>query len=110
VPILNHADLNCAALSIFLSLAGSAQISHRLGIVILDDPSQSLDLKSKRNLCAVLELLCGTRQVLVATADNEFRNEIRNIRKNKLSYTVSDWTPTGGPKIQAEPLSIAHAV
>lgn len=110
VPILNHADLNCAALSIFLALAGSDQISHRLGIVILDDPTQSLDLKSKRNLCAVLERLCGTRQVLVATADAEFRSEIRNMHKNKLSYTVSDWTPSGGPKIQAEPISIAHAV
>jgi exonuclease SbcC len=110
VPILNHADINCAAVSIFLALAGSAQISHRLGIVILDDPSQSLDKTCKQNLCAVLAQLCDSRQVIVATADNELRSEVRNMYKNKVSYTISDWTPNGGPVIEAEATSAAHEV
>jgi hypothetical protein len=110
VPILNHADINCAALSIFLALAGNAQISHRLGIVILDDPSQSLDKICKQNLCTVLTRLCDSRQVIVATADTELRSAVRDMHKNKVSYTLSDWTPTGGPVIEPESTSAAHAV
>jgi exonuclease SbcC len=110
VPILNHADINCAALSIFLALAGSAQISHRLGIVILDDPSQSLDKTCKKNLASVLAQLCASRQVIVATADTEFRCELKDVHKNKVSYTISDWTPSGGPIIEAESTSASHAV
>jgi DNA repair exonuclease SbcCD ATPase subunit len=110
VPILNHADINCAALSIFLALAGSAQISHRLGIVILDDPSQSLDKACKKNLCMVLAGLCDSRQVIVATADEELRSVVSDIPKNKVSYKVKDWTPSGGPILEAEATSAAHAV
>jgi DNA repair exonuclease SbcCD ATPase subunit len=110
VPILNHADINCAALSIFLALAGSAQISHQLGIVILDDPTQSLDKSCKQNLCAVLTQLCDSRQLIVATADNELREEVRNMHKNKVSYTITGWSPTGGPLIETEAISGAHAV
>ncbi|MGB2678362.1 MAG: AAA family ATPase [Candidatus Acidiferrum sp.] len=110
VPILNHADINCAALSIFLALAGSCQISHRLGIVILDDPSQSLDSNSKKSLASVLATLCDSRQVIVATADAELRDEIRNIPKNKISYLVKDWTQAGGPILEAEATSTAYAV
>jgi exonuclease SbcC len=110
VPILNHADINCAALSIFLALAGSAQISHRLGIVILDDPSQSLDKPCKKNLCAVLTGLCESRQVIIATADEELKSAISEIPKNKISYNVKEWTPTGGPIVEVEGTSAAHAV
>ena len=110
VPILNHADINCAALSIFLALAGSAQISHRLGIVILDDPSQSLDKACKKNLCTVLSRLCDSRQVIVATADEELRSAVSDIPKNKVSYRVKDWSPSGGPILEADATSTAHAV
>jgi len=110
VPILNHADLNCAALSIFLALAGATQISHQLGIVVLDDPSQSLDSTCKKNLCTVLTGLCDSRQIIVATADKEFTAELRGIPKNKVSYTVKDWTPTAGPVLEADASSAAHAI
>jgi len=103
LPILNHADINCAALSIFLSLAGSAQISHRLGLVMLDDPSQSLDATSKRNLCAVLADLCDSRQVIVATADSELRNEVLRMTKKKKIYRLSGWSPAEGPTLSDEP-------
>jgi exonuclease SbcC len=100
VPVLNHADINCCALSIFLALAGSSQISHRLGVVILDDPSQSLDSLCKGNLCKVLADLCDLRQVIVATADDELGNEVRKMTKNKVVYELKNWTPSGGPVVQ----------
>ena len=110
VPILNHADINCAALSIFLALASSSQIAHRLGIVILDDPSQSLDIVCKKNLCQALSDLCDSRQVILATADNELGVLAKEMHKNKMLYNVKDWTPKGGPVIEAEATSAAHAI
>lgn len=110
LPVLNHADLNCAALSIFLALASSTQISHELGIVILDDSSQSLDTACKKSLCSVLSLLCEARQVIVATADDDFRNEVMQMTKAKISCVVKDWTPTGGPTIEFDGLAAIHAV
>jgi len=107
VPILNHADINCAAISIFLALAGSTQISHRLGFVILDDPSQSLDAGCKKNLCSVLADLCNSRQVIVATADDDLKAEVDQMTKIKTSYTVNDWTPTGGPIIKSQQAAAA---
>lgn len=110
IPILNHADINCAALSIFLALAGSAQISHRLGIIVLDDPSQSLDKGCKENLCTVLRGLCDSRQLIVATADEELKDAVKNIPKNKVSYRLKEWTPTGGPILEIDASSTTHAV
>lgn len=110
VPLLNHADLNCAALSIFLALASSTQMSHELGIVILDDSTQSLDAACKKSLCSVLSLLCETRQVIVATADNDLRDEVMQMTKAKISCVVKDWSPTGGPTVEYDGPAAIHAV
>ncbi len=108
LPLLNHADLNCAAIAIFLSLAANAQISHQLGFIVLDDPSQSMDRDCKRKLCHVLTSVCDMRQVIIATADDELRSDVLGMTKNKKSYIVKAWTPTTGPTIEsAVP---AHAV
>lgn len=108
VPLLNHADLNCAALAIFLALGGSEQISHRLGFIILDDPSQSLDATCKANLCAVLTALCDVRQVILATADSELRDEASRMTKSKMVYVVKNWTPDSGPVVEIA--DAAHAI
>jgi uncharacterized small protein (DUF1192 family) len=110
VPLLNHADLNCAALSIFLALASSTQMSHELGIVILDDSSQSLDTACKKSLCSVLSLLCEDRQVIVATEDDDLRDEVMQMTKTKISCVVKDWSPTGGPTIEYDGPAAIHAV
>ena len=100
VPILNQGDLNCSALSIFLALAAAPETSHLLGFVILDDPSQSLDSTSKRNLCQVLEAICDSRQLLISTMDEELQNEILKIGKAKSYYVFTGWNPTTGPQIE----------
>ena len=110
MPLLNHADINCAALSIFLALASIPQISHQLGFVILDDPSQSLDAASKRNLCAVLSNLSDSQQVVLATADGELRAEALRMTKKKICYVVKNWTPSGGPVIDRQEDAAAHGV
>ena len=100
LPILNHADLNCAALSIFLALASSPQIAHKLRFVIVDDPSQSLDRECKINLCSVLARLCENRQIIIATADDELKGYVLAMTKNKMAYTVRGWSPTAGPVVE----------
>jgi DNA repair exonuclease SbcCD ATPase subunit len=100
VPLLNHGDLNCAALSIFLGLAKSPQISHRLGLVILDDPSQSLDATCKSKLCDVLTDLCDSRQVILSTTDDQLVHDFMGIPKTKVALQLRDWNPESGPVLE----------
>ena len=60
-------------------------------------PSQSIDDVSKKNLCSVLAKLCDSRQVIVATADRELREDVLHMTKHKTSYHLIDWTSGGGP-------------
>jgi DNA repair exonuclease SbcCD ATPase subunit len=71
-PILSQGDLNALALAIFLGLASAGGLTAPMGFVMLDDPSQSMGTEHKRNLAAVLDEVCNTRQVLLATMDSEF--------------------------------------
>ncbi len=100
LPILNQGDLNCAALSIFLALATAPETTHQLGFVILDDPSQSLDTTSISNLCKILDAICDSRQLIVGTMDEELREEILKIGKNKKHYLFKEWDHTKGPNIE----------
>jgi DNA repair protein SbcC/Rad50 len=110
LSILNHGDLNCAALSIFLGLAYAAKSSHSLGVIVLDDPTQSLDSIAKKNLCNVLEQVATVRQVIIATADDEFKDASLLISKNKLGYHVKDWNEDVGPTLAALPTAAHHAI
>lgn len=109
LSILNHGDLNCAALSIFLGLAFAANSSHELGAVILDDPTQSLDGISKRNLCKVVGEIAVARQVIIATADDQFKDAALKIAKNKTAYHVTGWTEDSGPTLEALSAAAHHA-
>lgn len=102
LPILNQGDLNCAALSVFLALATAPETTHQLGFVILDDPSQSLDTTSIRNLCKILDEVCDSRQLIVGTMDEELREQILMIGKNKRHYLFKDWDSTKGPNIELQ--------
>lgn len=68
---LSTAQMNCVALSVYLALSGA--LTHRLGFVILDDPSQSLDTAHKAALATVLHTMLPTTQLVIATQDAEFR-------------------------------------
>jgi len=72
VPILNHGDMNCAAISVFLGLGTAPGISHKLGFVILDDPSQSLDSVHKANLVRIINTLPEDRQVWISTSESHW--------------------------------------
>jgi DNA repair exonuclease SbcCD ATPase subunit len=72
---LSTAQMNCAALSVYLALASG--LEHNLGFVLLDDPSQSLDVEHKRALARLLSQSGADVQLLVATQDEEFGEMLR---------------------------------
>lgn len=102
LPILNQGDLNCAALSIFLALATAPDRTHCLGFVILDDPSQSLDAGSIRNLRSLVQNICDSHQMIICSADDDLRDQILKILKNKRHIVFNGWDPVEGPQISVE--------
>ncbi len=67
--IFSRGELNVVALSLFLAVAQATDSG--LGVTVLDDPSQSLDLARKRSLAGILREFAAERQVLIATEDLE---------------------------------------
>jgi len=97
LSIFNHGDLNCAGLSIFLGLGTSQRVTHDIGFIILDDPSQSLDDFHKENLINILNSVPDDKQVLISTSESGFRELILNkIIKKKKHYDFDPWSDTKG--------------
>lgn len=97
VSIFNTGDLNCAALSIFLGLGATQEMSHNLDFVILDDPSQNLDSTHKENFVSVLNSIRHDKQILVSTSDQELAVLILNkVLRKKKHYKFDKWSPIEG--------------
>lgn len=93
-------QMNCAALSIFLSL--SSMLDRKIKFLLLDDPSQSLDIKHKKALVKVLGDVALGSQVIIATQDTELEKEIVDGFTPKGGYTTllyGGWSKEG-PKIK----------
>jgi DNA repair exonuclease SbcCD ATPase subunit len=100
-PILSQGDLNALALAIFLGLASAGGPTVPFGFVMLDDPSQSMGAEHKGNLAAVLDQVCKTRKVLLATMDSEFCDRLdKGLTRAKSEYVFEGWTPRAGPRVR----------
>jgi len=84
---------NLVAISLFLAMAKRSPA----GLVILDDPSQSLDLEHKKALIEVLQALMDEIQVIVATQDEVFAEQmLKSVPGEKLrAYKLSTWSESG---------------
>lgn len=103
IPILSQGDLNSLAISIFLGLASTLKDSNPISFTLMDDPSQSLDSKEKKNLVNVINDFCKDKNIIISTMDEEFRDLLKNnITKVKSIFHFKDWTPNLGPKISQE--------
>jgi DNA repair exonuclease SbcCD ATPase subunit len=101
LAILNKADTNCAALSVFLALAAAPSTEHRLGFLILDDPNQGLDPTHTQRLAQVLSKICESRQLVLSTMDEGLCDQMqRTAPKKKVIYRFRDWNHRTGPKIE----------
>ena len=101
LSVLNQADTNCAALSIFLALAVAPSTDHKLGFLILDDPSQSLDKAHNERLVRTLSKISESRQLLLSTIDEELCDALhQKATKKKVVYRLSEWDAKKGPRIE----------
>lgn len=97
LSIFNTGDLNCAALSIFLSLGSAQEVSHTLNFVILDDPSQSLDATHKENLVSILNSIPDDKQIFVSTSESDLRDLIlTKVNRKKKCYKFAPWSDIEG--------------
>ena len=100
ITFFNQGDMNCAALGIFLALGASGMRGTGAGFLILDDPSQSLDSTQKSRLAALIDLVAGERQVVIATMDGELLQALmKEVGKTKSLYCFGEWDPVTGPSI-----------
>jgi len=97
LSIFNQGDLNCAAVSIFLGLGTAQEVSHQLGFVILDDPSQSMDTTHRENLVKLLNTLPGDKQLIISTSESDFAQTIvRSVTRKKKHYRFDSWSEETG--------------
>lgn len=97
---LSTAQMNSVALSAYLSL--SKVLTHNLGFILLDDPSQNLDTEHKRALAQVLKELLPSTQLVIGTHDAEFDSFLRDsLGKEGLSWYDLGWAPRDGTTLKA---------
>jgi DNA repair exonuclease SbcCD ATPase subunit len=96
----SNAQMNAVALSLFLSM--STRLQSNLGLVLLDDPSQSMDNAHKDALSKLLNEILREKQTLVATQDMELKQNMEKsiANANIIIYKLSEWG-TEGPEISS---------
>jgi DNA repair exonuclease SbcCD ATPase subunit len=101
LSVLNQADTNCAALSIFLALAVAPSTNHKMGFLILDDPNQSLDEVHTQRLVAILSKIAESRQLILSTIDETLCAQLQQkATKKKVTHRFSDWDAQKGPRVE----------
>ena len=95
----SNAQTNVTALSFFFAMAGAT--TSRLGVLILDDPGQSLDPEHKKALAKMLADEAKEKQVILASQDEEIASLFRAATPKTLlkSISIQSWTPESGPKL-----------
>lgn len=92
---LSTAQMNCVALSAYLSLA--KVLTHNLGFVMMDDPSQNLDSIHKKALARVIKGLLPSEQLVIGTHDSEFDGFLRaELGRDGMTWIDLEWTPREG--------------
>ncbi|MEM2122203.1 MAG: SMC family ATPase [Candidatus Bathyarchaeia archaeon] len=91
-------QLNIAALAIFMS--NSSLLSGDLPLMILDDPTQSMDTEHKEALAKLISQLASNYQIILATEDDEMRKYIERYCSKLRIYELGRWNPSG-PEIKA---------
>jgi exonuclease SbcC len=96
----SNAQMNAVALSLFLSM--STRLQSNLGLILLDDPSQSMDKAHKDALCKLLGEILEERQVFVATHDTEFEQCLRkSLDKAKAKICEIERWDIKGPELSS---------
>jgi len=93
------AQMNCVALSIYFAL--SKVLPHNFGVIIMDDPTQSLDGDHKKTLVTILKEVVSYAQLLISTQDEEFQRLLKPdfASQQRHIYSFANWDEHG-PQIE----------
>jgi len=87
------AQLNATALAIFMS--NSAQMAGELPLMILDDPTQSMDSAHKEAFAKLITKASSQYQIIVSTEDEETKDFLVKHCSKIMIYEFGQWTITG---------------
>ena len=96
---LSNAQKNAAAISLFL--ANNEKLGDKFAVLLMDDPTQSMDSEHKTLLADVISELSKSRQILLSTEDESFRDLLveKCVSVNQIS--LGSWS-SHGPVIKSE--------
>lgn len=92
------AQLNAVALAIFMSY--NNEQAGNLPLMILDDPTQNMDLPHKETFAKLIAALSSQNQIIIATEDTDTRRFLEKQCPSITTYEFGDWTHEG-TKIKA---------
>jgi DNA repair exonuclease SbcCD ATPase subunit len=93
------AQMNLVGISLFL--AHAEKMLNQLATIIMDDPTQSFDESHKRDLVKVIKELSESRQVVLATQNEEFSDAVQDSCGTKVAvWKFAEWSEEG-PVIEA---------
>lgn len=87
------AQRNVAAVAIFLAMAD--HLPHTLDVLMMDDPTQSMDPEHRRAMAQFLADEGENKQVIVGTEDPDFAEMIVEASETALHYPLNHWTAMG---------------
>ena len=95
----SSAQMNAVGISLFL--AHAQKMLTRFSSVLMDDPTQSFDESHKGELVQLIKDLCKSRQVFIATQDQQFSKAVEDSCGTKVStWNFSEWSEEG-PVVEA---------
>jgi len=89
---------NAVALSLFFAI--NQKLAATLPLLILDDPTQNMDPTFQDALVDILKSLVKNRQLLIATHENQFANNIVEKLKTEIDLIQMDTWTIEGPNPQ----------
>jgi hypothetical protein len=101
----SNTQMNVTALAIFFAMA--RRLPHELGVLILDDPTQSMDTAHKEALAALLAEESENQQILVASEDKESRSMLMRGQGEKLTVLeLATWSEEGARMLPGSAVAI----
>jgi DNA repair exonuclease SbcCD ATPase subunit len=90
------AQLNTFALSVLMANNIKLSDSNRFAILIMDDPTQSMDSQHKEALSKLISEIGKDKQIIISTADEEFKSNLeRNCKTYPNMVEFKDWSKEG---------------
>jgi len=94
------AQMNAAAISVFLSMA--EKLPHKLGLIVLDDPTQSMDPPHKQALAFIIAEHAREKQIILATPDDSLKTQVEKKFPETKVYDFKGWSQEEGPQIEQQ--------